>query len=267
MEARAAAAAAYVLGGHAIPRDIGGARIRDFDLLLPGGAIEPLEITLAADEVTRRTWARIDQLDRAARTLTRAWTLAVPTRVIDAAGSVSAFAARDFLASAEPLLHELEQAGITEFDTARWLSAAHPAVASLVSLGCDLGMSGELALGEVGRIYLSSSSGGWVAPDAVAAAVEAEANKPDNIQKLQASADASRRHLFVVIDGSSSGAFPAASHGSLGRTPVLPDPITTSWVGASENLHVTTPPGDWETHEIPEEVFADPERWILNPES
>lgn len=264
-EARAAAAAAFVLDARAVPRDAGGKQMRDFDLVRSDGTIEPLEITMAADQVTRHTWARVGALDRDAPTLTRAWTLGVPTSSPDAAGEPKPFDARDFLIAAEPLLAELERLGVTEFDTVRWIGgagSAAAAIARLVAFGCDLGISHELSPGETGRIYLGSGPGGWVDPNSVAVAVEAEASKPDNIAKLREPPEARHRHLFVVIDGSTGGAFSAASHGKLGRLPVLAAPITNVWVGASAVVHVATPPSPWVSHAIPEAVFDHPERWI-----
>jgi hypothetical protein len=42
----------------------------------------------------------------------------------------------------------------------------------------------------------------------------------------------------------------------------LCDPITTVWVAGSARVVVATPPGGWEEHLIPQEVFDDPDRWI-----
>jgi hypothetical protein len=266
MEQRAAATAAYVLDARAVLRDVGGKQIRDFDLVRADGSVEPLEVTMAADQITRHTWARVEALDRDAPTLTRAWTLGVPTSWPDAAGKPKPFNARDFLVTAEPLLAELERLGITEFDTARWVDGAAGAVVSqLVVLGCDLGLSHEIRAGETGRIYLGSGPGGFVDPNSVAEAIEVEAAKPDNIAKLREPAIATRRHLFVVVDGSTGGAFSAANHGELGRVPVLRSPITTAWVGASTAVHVATPPDGWISHLIPEEVFEHAERWTDLP--
>lgn len=133
--------------------------MRDFDLVRADRSLEPLEITLAADEPTLQTWARVEALDRDCPALKRAWTLSVPTTWPDTSGKPGPFDARDFRLAAEPLLSELERLGISDFDTARWTPDPGPAenvIEQLVALGCDLGMSHELADGELGRIYLGS---------------------------------------------------------------------------------------------------------------
>ena len=264
IEARAAAAVAHALGARAVRRDLGGKQTRDFDLVLADGSVEPLEITIAADQVVRHTWARINQLDRDAPSLTKAWTVNVPNSVLDSNGRPIPFAARDFLAEAEPLLQELETAGISELNPTTWASAgaAQPAVMKLLGLGCDLGMSHELATGEDGRIYLSSGIGGWVDPDLIAEAIEREAAKPDNQAKLSEPVGARRRHLCVLIDSSTGATFSATSHGDMGRLPVLPPPITTAWALASATAYSTTPPEPWQAHDTPEEVFTNPEKWV-----
>jgi len=49
LEKRAAAAVAYVLKAQAKRRDLGGARVRDYDLLFDDRPDEPLEVTRFAD--------------------------------------------------------------------------------------------------------------------------------------------------------------------------------------------------------------------------
>jgi hypothetical protein len=53
----------------------------------------------------------------------------------------------------------------------------------------------------------------------------------------------------------------------MGRLPVLPPPITTAWVLASATTYSTTPREQWQTHDTPEEVFTNPEKWIDPAES
>jgi len=92
---------------------------------------------------------------------------------------------------------------------------------------------------------------------------ERGACKEDKREKLREPPGAARRHLFVLIDGSSGTAFSAAGHGMTGRVPNLCEPITTVWVaGGGHRLFVATPPGGWEEHTIPEEVFAEPDGWL-----
>ena len=68
--------------------------------------------------------------------------------------------------------------------------------------------------------------------------------------------------IFGAIDPSSGTVFSAASHGIMGRIPVLLDPITTAWVaGGGTNLFEVMPPAGWRTI-IPPDVFNHPTRWI-----
>jgi len=81
LELRAAAAAAYVVGGRAQRRDLGGSRMRDFDLRYPDGrADEPLEITSFVDRAGLETWKRVGRKDPIASMVSRVWTLDMPSR-------------------------------------------------------------------------------------------------------------------------------------------------------------------------------------------
>lgn len=264
LEERAAAAVAFVLGARAVRRDVGGQQMRDFDLVLPDGSVEPLEITQASNDVTRRTWARIEGLDTAAPTLTRRWVLSVLDQIPGGSSGPVPFPARDLLAAAPRFLAELEKAGILEFTASTWVTAgqAEPAVVGLVGLGCEFGMSSEVEAGESGRIILESGAGGWLDPNLIAEAVEREAAKPDNVAKLSEPPDARRRHLFVFLHPSTGAAWSVAANEDLGRLPILPSPITTVWVAATEGVHSTTPPEGWAHHGLPDDVYARPEKWI-----
>jgi hypothetical protein len=81
LELRAAAAAAYVVGGQAQRRDLGGSRMRDFDLRYPDGRTdEPLEITSFVDRASLETWKRLGRKDPTASMVSRVWTLDMPSR-------------------------------------------------------------------------------------------------------------------------------------------------------------------------------------------
>jgi hypothetical protein len=72
LELRVAAAAAYVVGGRAQRRDLGGSRMRDFDLRYPDGrADEPLEITSFVDRAGLETWKRVGRKDPIASMVSR----------------------------------------------------------------------------------------------------------------------------------------------------------------------------------------------------
>lgn len=263
LEKRAAAAVAYVLGARAKRRDLGGARVRDYDLAFETRPDEPLEVTRFADEAVMRTWARLERADREAPSLSRDWTVDVPSKVAGE-GAPNAYDVDRFFREAEPALRKLEEAGHEKFTLGLWVSdpSIEPALRLLADLGCNFGFSREPLPGEVARIFPGAGVGGIVGGDLVAWAVEQEACKDDNREKLREPVGALRRHLFVVVDGSSGAVFSAVSHGMVGRLPELPDPITTAWVAGSNRMFVTTPPGPWEQHPIPHEVFNDPNRWI-----
>jgi len=189
----------------------------------------------------------------------------VPSRIFDTAGESAPYDLRAFFVAAEPALADLEAAGYDQFDTGLWNddAAIAPALTTLANLGCNFGLSNEVPAGEVARIIPGAPVGGVVAPDSLASAVELEAAKDDNREKLRAPADALRRHLCVVIDPSSGTVFSAASHGITGRMPALLEPITTAWVaGGGTNLFEVTPPAGWRMHAIPPDVFNHPTRWI-----
>lgn len=265
LEDRAAAAIALVLGARAVRRDTGGDRVRDFDLVFEDRPDEPLEITRFADRDVLNTWARLERADRVAPSLGRDWAVDVPSRIVDTDDEPAPYDLRAFFVAAEPALAALEAAGYDRFDTGVWNDnpAAAPALATLANLGCNFGFSNEVPTGAVARITPGAPVGGVVGPDSLASAVELEAAKDDNREKLRVPAHVQRRHLCVVIDPSSGTAFSAASHAITGRMPVVPKPITTAWVaGGGTNLFEVTPPADWQTHAIPQDVFDHPERWI-----
>jgi hypothetical protein len=268
LENRAAAAASWVLNAKARRCDLGGSSIRDFDLLFDDGHVEPLEVTAHVAASVRQTWARIEDADQVAPTLTRVWTVNHPSGVPDPRGDRSQpYDVRRCLTEAEPALAVLEAAGYEQFDAGLvWRvedSTGADAMHALARLAIDFALSRPPEPGEQPRIQLGAAVGGVVTADLVAHGVEQEAADPGNQAKLATPSEARRRHLFVVFDGSSGPTFSAAAHGMIGRLPNLPAPITTAWAAGSSQVLVATPPGPWETHAIPSEVFEQPERWLV----
>ncbi len=255
-----AAQVAYALGARAVRRDFNtGTRIRDFDLTFPDRAIEPLELTIFAREPVLQTGRRILSRDTKMSTLTHTWLVTVPNEVGGAPVDV-----RRLDAEAPALLADLERAGIDSFDTVVWFREPEPrlkeTLIGLARLGCEHGRASMPGSGGP-QLYVLWGSGGRVDPDLVAEAVEVEANKTDNIEKLGGS-DAIRRHLLVYMHSSEALAFAALRDGPVGRIPTLPDPITTAWIPGNGNLlYSVSPPGDWEELVTPDEVFEHPERW------
>jgi hypothetical protein len=116
IEARAGAVAASILSARAERRDFGGGQqIRDFDLVLPDGKREPLEITRHIDQPALETWERTRGINPAP-SLSRYWTLDIPHKAVGASGIERPFDVREFLKEVEPALRELEEAGFERFD-------------------------------------------------------------------------------------------------------------------------------------------------------
>jgi hypothetical protein len=266
VENAAGAAVAFVLGGRAVPRDPGGGyrSTRDFDIILPDGRREPLEVTTFADEAVLTTWNREGRSERAVASLRRHWSIDAPS--IDRDGSKGAHPVdvRRIRRVAESALVVLEAAGYESFSFGLMLhdGSVSDAVQSLAGVGSQFGVSHDAGAG-LGSLRLVIPVGGAVSGDLVAYAVESEANKEDNRAKLRGHPGSSCRHIFVSIDPSSGAAWSAIKYASESRLPNLPDPITTAWVGGfGPHLLVTTPPETWQEHAIPHEVFEHPENWI-----
>jgi hypothetical protein len=265
IELRAAAAAASVLGAKLVRRDIPGAPsgTRDFDLVLTDESIEPLEVTRHADELAWRSWERIKSGLLPAPSLRRVWILGVAASSLDPTGVRQPFDQRRFRREIEGVLAALEQAGNDFINYGRLERTLPAACETLLELGVQDGFSRAPRAGEAPHVNFNAPVGGITLADLVAVGVEAEAQKADNQRKLTEPAQAARRHLFVVFDGSSGSAFNAVDRGLLGRIPVLPKPITTAWAATGGHVLVTSPPGPWVKHDLPRAVFDSPEDFLL----
>lgn len=111
IELRAGAAAAHVLGAKLIRRDTGGRRIRDFDLVLPDGSLEPLEVTRHVDQQAYQTWERLRTGTFRAPSLTQVWAVAVPASAPTAAGGREPHDVRKLQRELEPALARLAAEG------------------------------------------------------------------------------------------------------------------------------------------------------------
>jgi hypothetical protein len=266
-ELKAAASAAYVLGAKLARRDVPPAQgMRDFDLVFQDRHREPLEITSYVDQPALESWERIRRAAPiVAPALRRRWALAVPHSTQVRASRRLPYDVNDFVGRIEPALASLEAAGHERISLGRLQrdTTLADAFRTLLDLGVQDGISHELQPGQMAWISLYAPVGGITHKDLVAAAIEREANDPGNRSKLDAVANVPRRHLFVVFDSSSGSFFNAAQRGLQGRLPNLPTPITTAWAGAGQHVLVTTPPEQWQLHPLPEEVFTEPEHWLL----
>jgi hypothetical protein len=265
LELKAAAAAACVLGARLIRRDVPPAqKMRDFDLVLSDGSLEPLEVTRCADEEALQTWARIGAGVLAAPSLRRRWLLSVPSSVPVSNGQRAAYDVRAFKKRIIGALEALEARGCERVDWGRLQRepALRKAFEVLLELRVADGFARPLPARASGHVSLMAAVGGITLPDLIAIGVEREAIEPDNLAKLAAPPQARRRHLFVVFDGSSGSYFNAADRALASRLPRLPAPITTAWVAARSFVLATTPPGPWRHHALPRSVFDEPEKWL-----
>jgi hypothetical protein len=182
----------------------------------------------------------------------------VPSREQGPDGSVGPSDVSRFLERAGVLLHALEERGQHEFQVPGLPD--DKVVQGLTDLGCDMGFSRVRGPDETGRIETVAPVGGFTHRNSVAWAIEREAAKTDNQEKLSRSPDLERRHLYP----SAAPVYLSVRHGKLGRLPVLPSPITTAgvWDGNGSHVFVATPPSSWEDHELPSHVLDEPEKWV-----
>jgi hypothetical protein len=224
-------------------------------------------VTTFASRPDLETWRRLEALggEIPAPQLKHVWCLDVG-RPIDAHHRTETLDVRRIEREVVAALAELEAGGYThiEYGSIDLDTAVTDALRCLLELDVDAGHASPLLEGDEGRVMLVAPVGGFSHPDSVAAGIENEAAKEDNLAKLAEPQDALHRHLVVRFDGSSGTAFMNVHFGSKGRLPRLPDPITTAWALASDSLLATTPPVAWVHHRIPQSVFEAPEKWLCD---
>lgn len=238
--------------------------MRDFDLILPDGSLEPLEVTRCADEEALQTWARIGSGVLAAPSLRRRWVMSVPPSVPVSESTHVAYDVRAFKKKIVGALEALEARGCERIDWARLQRepALRHAFHVLLDLRVQDGFARSLPEGVAGHVSFQAAVGGITLPDLIAIGIEREANEPGNLAKLATLPQARRRHLFVVFDGSSGSHFNAVDRTLASRLPALPPPITTGWAAARGFVLVTTPPDPWQRHALPRAVFEAPDKWL-----
>ena len=191
-EERAGHVLRKILGGTVVPRDVPGAPpgTHDFDLVLDGRT-DAVEVTMSTDPEVLAHWRAVGAEEWPAPELQNSWMLNVtppaPIRVLRA--------------EVGPLLRAVEQDGIPAFGLGR--SARTPEIERLHQLHVKSGAVLKDWLPP--QILVSHTGAGSVGIDPVVRAVEAEAWKPDNREKLRR-AIADERHFFVWIDSFASPA-------------------------------------------------------------
>jgi hypothetical protein len=269
VELRAAAAVAFVVGGRYRQLDVPGAPsgTRDFDLIFDERNPEPLEITLAMIEQMRQTSERISAKDTTAPSLSHSWVLHIPSMERLPSGDPGSYDVDRLFRAIVTVLKVFEGLGIERLDVAADRRSApvgtplRAAYDALFRHGVTMGLPLDPLPGESPRIHLKSttSSSGYGA--SIRCVVLAEARKADNLKKLEEPADATDRHLCVVVSLNVGRAgWALFSDGEAGDAPdSLPAPITTAWAMSGRWIASVKPPQGWVTERIPDDVFEHPE--------
>jgi hypothetical protein len=267
LECRAAAMVVAELGAvRSVKCDISGgpSGLRDFDIVFADGHKEPLEITTNLDSVVMSAFARADggAFDLAAN-VRRFWMVSGSQTFTDTSGRVLPFDRHRVTELLIPLIEELDQAGETYFDTDRlaWpiggrgIAGYEKPARELYELGIARGVSAEVQ-GEKPRVSVHLGGGGSWGPSTIPTVLEAIAALPDNVEKLDACSDASRRHLFVLLAGSGSTNMAGWALSDFLRgswiwddppgLPELPSAITTIWASNATGGIYASPPDGWQ---------------------
>jgi len=211
----------------------------DADLALPGGRRIGLEVTQAMNKTIIGDWAAItgNEVDEPAPELTRWWSVAlkVGTRV----------------KSAHPVVRRqlglLEALGYTEVNwlgNPQGLPNSDPDVRAIEGALKSAGVAHAFSVPPKnigGYSFVVDEPGGWIDGQDVTGAVETEAFKQDNVDKLtMMSTD--EAHLFIWIDYSQSAPYGALSRGLLPvPVPNVPSSLDVLWVAP----RIMTEQGDW----------------------
>jgi hypothetical protein len=269
LEDRCAAMAARALGARGACRQDTrrGQRIRDFDLVFHDRPPEPLEVTMNADGGVMQTKVRVGR-EREQPPVKRLWLVFMPQGVQRPDGSVvpvDVDAVWDRLARELP---RIEAAGMERLDPLGLF--LKPEFHEFGNWLMEVGVHGGSLVPEdgVGGVQITTGHGGVLASDLIADAVEIEAARTDNREKLDLGAP--RRHLFVLLTPNSISladwALLLVLEGKepMPRLPTLPPEITTVWAGGPTGAIHVTPPGQWEAFLTTEGLWDDPSPWLLS---
>lgn len=194
--------------------------MRDFDVVLPDGSREALEVTTASDARDRmkqdRTMRQTERYPWVPDPGHRSWSVTVKPEGVNI---------KELHQSLAGLLAQLDDADIERVGWPR-RDPQHPAIDQLRALGVVT----AFCLGEwpSPMISMSPSLGGAFAADDVTEAVQAEINDSGNRRKLRQSGHP-RRHLFVWVDW--VGAAQPAFHSIVDpqTSPVMNNDVTDVW--------------------------------------
>ncbi len=212
-----------IFGGSVHWRDVPGAPpgTHDFDIVCPDGITIAVEVTRITDPVVLAFWTAHSKEKWEAPTLSKSWLLDV-----DPKASVRALKGR-----VEPLLHQLEAAGMTWFSTA----SDHVAAKELQQLGARWGHALEVNPPYIGICHVPYY---WVNAEDLRGEVEKVAWKSDNRHKLGRAYTAAKRHLFIWVDPLAHLVVGALFYMERIKPPSgcdLPPEVDVLWIGRRES--------------------------------
>ena len=199
----------------------------DFDIVRYGCEVAALEVTSSADQADIEFSHALTDPKKGgnfieARFCTKSW-------LIDPAENANISRIRK---SIDAYLSEVEKLGIETFDT----QSSYHSHEIFRKLKIDLRIDGGVVTKWKSGTYICigfPTRGGFVDSDLIATALEVEAHKFDNRQKLAATGR-TERHLFVWVDSSNVGAWGPMARGRMpDRAASLPPEVTHGWLASS----------------------------------
>src|SRR5204862_728132 len=194
----------------------------DFNLRYANGVVVPVEVTMSANPSHIETVSAIqDRGDHVSRKRCRNDWQIYP--VIGAN-------IKNIRRSVDDYLADVEAAGFKTFST-YFHASSHVAIARMRSLDVEGGSITKLKSPGIHITY--PSDGGTIGPSCLVDAINREAAKADNQEKLGKST-AAERHLFVYVDALNFRPWASLlDFDQTGESPTLPDEITEVWAVAN----------------------------------
>lgn len=242
--------------------------MRDFDLVFPDTHTEALEVCTFTEEDAEAQDRALDGNRRLVTwAVSRVWWLYVPPSGLHIGGLLSG---RTW-SRIESAISALESHGLERFNHAEsWSLVFRPgtppvvvaAVKDLVDIGVRFASSLDVREEGVPYIEIFVTSGGYVDPGTINAAVEGRADT-GNMEKLRGATGATACHLFVPITLQAPMTFAATRHVLGTAPPNVPSGLTRVWVMGSPDQDVlfVQPPGVWESAPFNPRALIHLEEW------